>query len=130
MGLYNQTLNENIDNVQVNRKVVGGSTPTHTRELLYEHLSGGNETIPIDKQFNEFDEIVFVAYRHADNRTYLLAEKIFNTDNLHVNDFIQIHGGPNSPEYVTYQLTDANTFTLSASGSAILVTRKVYGVKY
>lgn len=133
MGTYNQALNDNIDNVKVNKNVGsggGGGETTYTRELLYEHLSGGNETITLSKQYNEFDEIVVICYRTADGRQNLTPENVYNVDNLHVNDYLQMYGWAGTSEWLTFQLTDVNTLTFVGGGSENLVARKVYGIKY
>ena len=71
MGIYNEAINQNIDNLQVNTRLGngGGESTKFTSEILYTNSGTGKDDITLSKPYTDFYylDITFVKY---DDNTY------------------------------------------------------------
>lgn len=68
MGLYNQSLNENIDNVKINEHINnGGGGSSLKSEVLYTNSGTNREDIVLSKPYTDFDYLDITILKNDDS---------------------------------------------------------------
>ena len=75
MGLYNESLNQNIDNLQVNSRLGngggGGTSGTSFKsEILYTNSGTNKDNIELSKPYTEFDYLDVTVVKYDDISHY------------------------------------------------------------
>lgn len=104
-----------------------GGSGSYSVTTLYENQTTASEaTITLTDDLSNYDELFFDVYRVADGRNYHIG-KIYETNPLNVNDYLQILVYQN--EYESWQITSGTLLTRLNRGGNIYVKR-VLGIKY
>lgn len=122
MGLYNQSLNENVDNVQINEHISnGGGGSTFKSEVLYTNSGTSREDITLSKPYTDFNYLDITILKYDDNSYYdfmhtfvdcAQQEDIMNNSLLSGrtnSNIIDVWAVSNS--YIRFKLTDATHIT-------------------
>ena len=74
MGLYNESINQNIDNLQVNGRLGnggGGTSGTSFKsEILYTNSGTNRDNIELSKSYTEFDYLDVTVVKYDDIKHY------------------------------------------------------------
>ena len=83
MGLYNESINQNIDNLQVNNRLGngGGSTKFET-EILYTNSGTGKDNITLTKPYTDFDYLYITFVKYDDNSYYDFSNEIIDCSQI------------------------------------------------
>lgn len=142
MGLYNESLNQNIDNLQVNGKIGnGGGTggSGFKSEILYKNSGTSREEILLSKPYNDFDYLDITIIKYDDNSHYDFMHTIIDCSQQ--SDILNntLYGGRNNNNfidvwatasyYMQFKFTDATHITYpGASGSCAIY--EIKGIKF
>ena len=83
MGLYNESLNQNIDNLQVNSRLGNGGgsgSGGYSKQTLYVNDTATAQSIVLSDSYKNYDALSFRITRIADNKDNYQDEKYFDKD--------------------------------------------------
>ena len=128
MGLYNESLNQNIDNLQVNTRLVnGGTSGGFTQTLLAEGEYVNGNSISLLNEYTNYDDILFVVKNTSPSgfiTNYYLNKETVNY--VIGNDYtIELYGY--SSNFISLKFTGNSTINIVNGGGIVY---KVYGIKY
>ena len=129
MGLYNEAINQNIDNLQVNTRLGNGSGG-YSKQTLYVNDTTTAQSIVLSDSYKNYDLLIFRMIRVADGLDNYQDEKYYDKDWIeecqNSNNRIQFFG---YNQWNTYQVTDETHFTLTHAANGVY-TKEVVGIKY
>ena len=129
MGLYNESINQNIDNLQVNARL-GNGGGSRTKQTLYTNSTASAQPIELSDSYKNYDLLIFRMIRVADGLDNYQDEKYYDKDWIeecqNSNNRIQFFA---YNQWNTYQVTDETHFTLSNASNGVY-TKEVIGIKY
>ena len=145
MGLYNESLNQNIDNLQVNGRLGNGSGgngsggTSFKSEILYTNSGTNRDNIELSKPYTEFDYLDVTVVKYDDISHYdfmhtfidcsqqsdILNNTLYEGRNN--NNFIDVWA--TASYYMRFKFTDATHITYpNASGSCAIY--EIKGIKF
>ena len=145
MGLYNESLNQNIDNLQVNRKLGnggGGSTSKYSETVLYDYrednggiISYDNTTHTLRDTIDNYDELWFEFAGSAQDMT----STVWNSSTLYsVN--VNLLKNAFTPYYFNFTSYERRSSRIHIEGNEFTTVKsnepntngliKIIGVKY
>ena len=81
MGLYNESINQNIDNLQVNGRLGNGGGSTKF-EILYTNSGTGKDDITLTKPYTDFDYLYITFVKYDDNSYYDFSNEIIDCSQI------------------------------------------------
>ena len=133
MGLYNEAINQNIDNLQVNRRIGNGGgsgSGGYSKQTLYANDTAAAQSIVLSDSYKNYDALSFRITRIADSKDNYQDEKYFDKDYI---EKCQLNGAYFQffaySEWNTFAVADENNFNLINHGGTVYVN-EVIGIKY
>ena len=128
MGLYNESLNQNIDNLQVNTRLGnGGTSGGYTQTLLADGEYTNGNSINLSSEYTNYDDILFVVKNTSPSG--FITNHYVNKETINyviANDYtIELYGY--SSNFISLKFTGNSAINFVNGGGVVY---KVYGIKY